>query len=67
MAQRKVKVTISPMGDSNVEAIGFQGADCEVATRDIEKALAGGGGKGKKLKPEYYQEGEEGQQVKQSW
>lgn len=67
MTQRKVKVTITQMGDSTVEAVGFGGSDCEVATRDIEKALAGGGAKNKKLKPEYYTEGGEDQQIKQSW
>ena len=38
---RSVKITIDPMGNPVVEAIGFDGESCVVATEAIEKALAG--------------------------
>jgi hypothetical protein len=47
-------IDISPAGASKVEAEGFQGTGCAVATRELELVLGGGAVK-RKEKPEYYQ------------
>ena len=39
MVKKRLKVMISPTGEVTIEAIGYTGANCEEATRDIEKAL----------------------------
>ncbi len=36
---RRILVRVSPTGDIQVEADGFQGKGCEAATRAIEEAL----------------------------
>jgi hypothetical protein len=64
--ERKIKVIIDPLGNPKVEAIGFQGMGCQEATRGIEQAL-GGDLDNRVLKPEAYNEGDENQQVHQSW
>jgi hypothetical protein len=52
---RRILVRVSPTGEIQVEAEGFQGKGCEAATEAIEQAL------GKKvqrtLKPEHRQGG----------
>lgn len=64
MSERKIKITISPMGDPKIEAIGFNGEGCEQATSGIERALSGGKGVERVLKPEWFEQGtnEEGEQ-----
>lgn len=62
---RKIKISISPMGDPKVEAEGFVGASCEAATKPIEDALSGGKGGNTSYKPEYHQSAEQG--VQQTW
>ena len=37
--KRTIEVTVSPIGDILIDAIGFKGADCEKATRFLEEAL----------------------------
>ena len=51
--KRTIEVTVSPMGDILIDAVGFKGADCEKATRFLEEALGIVGPKQKK--PEYRQ------------
>ncbi|WP_265593897.1 DUF2997 domain-containing protein [Haloferula sp. BvORR071] len=46
---------MSPTGDIQVEAEGFQGKGCEAATQSIEQAL--GKPTGRTLKPEHRQGG----------
>lgn len=48
---RRILVRVSPTGDIQVEAEGFQGKGCEASTREIEQAL--GKRTGRKLKPEH--------------
>ncbi len=48
---RRIVVRVAPDGALTVEADGFQGKDCEAATRAIEEAL--GKRTGRTLKPEH--------------
>lgn len=49
----KIEITIEPGGNIKIEGVGFQGADCEKATKFLEEAL---GAVTKRVKkPEYYQ------------
>jgi hypothetical protein len=49
-----IEVIVSPIGEIEINAIGFKGADCEKATQYLEEAL---GVVGKKVKkPEYHQQ-----------
>jgi hypothetical protein len=51
--QRTIEVTIETGGNIQIEGIGFQGADCEKATKFLEEAL---GTVSKRVKkPEYNQ------------
>ncbi len=52
MIKRTIEIIVSPTGDITINAIGFQGADCEKATQALEQALGVVGQKVKK--PEYY-------------
>jgi hypothetical protein len=52
---RRILVRVSPSGDIQVEAEGFQGKGCEAATQAIEQAL--GKRTGRTLKPEHRQGG----------
>lgn len=52
-AQRTIEITVSPNGDIQIEGIGFQGADCEKATKYLEEALGVVASRTKK--PEYHQ------------
>jgi len=53
--KRSIEVTVSPIGDITIDAVGFKGADCEKATRFLEETLGIAGPKQKK--PEYHQRG----------
>jgi hypothetical protein len=61
MSQKKIKVTIDPMGNTVVEAENFAGQGCEAATQAIEKALSSGGVE-RVIKDEYYQAEETAEQ-----
>jgi len=43
-----IEVTVSPQGDILIDAVGFKGADCEMATKYLEEALGVAGPKQKK-------------------
>lgn len=50
---RSIEITIDPLGNSKVEAVGFKGVGCEDATKAIEVALTGpGGAVTRQFKPE---------------
>ena len=49
---RTIQVIVSPTGELKIDAVGFQGADCEKATAFLEQAL--GRVSGKQKKPEYH-------------
>lgn len=51
--QQKMKITIDPMGNPKVEAIGFVGTSCDAAAKPYEDALSGGKGGQRTDKPEY--------------
>ncbi len=40
--ERRIKITISPLGEATVDAIGFAGQGCKEATKVLEDALASG-------------------------
>ncbi len=58
-----IEVVIASDGALAIEAVGFQGADCEKATAFLEKAL--GLASSKQKKPEYNQRTRSQQQVRQ--
>jgi hypothetical protein len=47
---KRVRVTIDKDGNVKIDAIGFQGAECEQATAELEASL--GAPTNRKLKPE---------------
>jgi hypothetical protein len=49
---RTIEVIVKPDGSLKIDAVGFQGADCEKATASLEKAL--GQVKARDKKPEWY-------------
>ena len=61
---KKIKITIGADGSTKVEALGFQGASCEDATRSLEEAL--GDTTEKKLKPEHRQRARQREIARQS-
>lgn len=58
---KTIEVVIGPDGSLKIDAVGFQGADCEKATAFLEKAL--GTVKGKQKKSEHYRQTHRQQQV----
>ena len=54
MAKRAVVIDIKPDGEISIDANGFEGADCEAATRELEKAL--GMVDQRHRKPEYHRQ-----------
>ena len=48
---KQIKIVVDPLGNPTIEAIGFQDASCEDATKALERAA---GGKADKVyKPEF--------------
>jgi len=58
---KTIEVIIGPDGSLKIDAVGFQGADCEKVTAFLEKAL--GAVKGRQKKPEHYRQAKRQQQV----
>lgn len=53
---RKIKITIDPLGNASFDAIGFQGQGCKDATKVMEAALAhGSGDMTTELKPSWHE------------
>ena len=50
--KRTIEILVSPIGDIQIDAVGFKGADCEQATRFLEEAL--GVISNRVKKPEYH-------------
>ncbi len=50
-SNRTIEITVSPIGDITINALGFKGADCEKATQFLEEALGKIGAR--ERKPEY--------------
>ncbi len=53
MKTRTIQIIVSPEGSIQIDAVGFQGADCEQATKFLEEAL--GTVHEKLRKPEFHQ------------
>ena len=64
MKQRSIDITVKPDGGLEMEAVGYEGADCEQATRFIEEAL--GVAAKRSRKPEYYRSGRTRNERRQS-
>ena len=58
---KTIEVIVKTDGTLKIDAVGFQGADCEKATAFLEKAL--GATKGKQKKPEYHRQAQRQQRV----
>ena len=58
---KAIEVIIGPDGALKIDAVGFQGADCEKATAFLERAL--GSVQGRQKKPERYRQIQHQQQV----
>ena len=58
---KTIEVIVQPYGSLKIDAVGFQGADCEKATRFLEQAL--GKVAGKQKKPDYYRQVQKQQRV----
>ena len=63
MSEKKIEITVSPEGATSIKTTGFSGSSCKAATRDLEKALGVAGRE--TLQPEYFQQGNTGEQVSQ--
>ncbi len=50
---RTIEIIIGTTGEIQIDAVGFKGPDCEIATKFLEQALGVVGQKIKK--PEYHQ------------
>lgn len=51
---KTIEVIVATDGSLKIDAVGFQGADCEKATAFLEQAL--GKTANKQKKPEYYRQ-----------
>jgi hypothetical protein len=60
--KRTIEVVVSPIGEIQIDAVGFKGADCEHATKFLEEAL--GTVQQKQKKPEFHQRTKTKQQQK---
>ncbi len=60
---KEIEVVIHPDGSVSVEARGYDGTDCEEATRFLEQAL--GKVQQRKHKPEYYRRAARGNTLRQ--
>lgn len=60
---KTIEITVAPDGQSQVETKGFSGAQCQQASRFIEQAL--GTPVKERLKPEFYVQAENTQQLRE--
>ena len=63
MSEKKIEITVSPEGATSNKTLGFSGSSCKAATRDLEKALGVAGRE--TLQPEYFQQGNTGDRLRQ--
>ena len=63
MSDKKIEITVSPEGATSIKTTGFSGSSCKDATRDFERALGVAGRE--TLLPEYFQQGNTGEQLRQ--
>jgi len=62
-SDKKIEITVSPQGTTNIKTSGFSGGSCRDATRELERALGVAGSE--TLLPEFYGRAGVGQQVQQ--
>lgn len=70
MTTRKIRVSIDPLGNTTVDAQGFQGQGCADATKVIEQALMNGSGEMESVMKPEWNETEDVvniQEVQQGW
>ena len=60
---KRIEVTVSPKGETQVETYGYEGDSCRAATKSLERAR--GIRAGECLKPEFYQSTESKVQQKE--
>ena len=63
MSDKKIEITVSPEGATSIKTTGFSGSSCKDATRDFERALGVAGRE--TLLPEYFQQRNTGEQLRQ--
>ena len=61
MSVKKIEITVSPEGVTSIKTTGFSGTSCRDATRDLANALGVAGRE--HLQPEYFQQGNTGEQL----
>lgn len=56
MSSKKIVIDIEPDGSVKIDAQGFKGGSCALATREMEMVLAGGivGDANRKKKPDFF-------------
>ena len=60
---KTIEITVSPEGATSIKTTGFTGSSCRDATRDLERALGVSGRES--LLPEYFQQANTGEQLRQ--
>jgi len=63
MSEKKIEITVSPEGATSIRTTGFSGSSCKDATRNLERAL--GVAVRETLQPEYFHQGNTGEQLRQ--
>jgi len=63
MSAKKIELTVSASGATSIKTTGFAGSSCKDATRDLENALGVAGRE--HLQPEYFQQGNTSEQLRQ--
>jgi hypothetical protein len=63
MSAKKIEIVVNPEGAVSIKTVGFAGRSCKDATRDLERALGVAGRE--HLQPEYFQQGNTGEQIRQ--
>jgi hypothetical protein len=61
--EKKIEITVSPEGATTIKTSGFTGSSCRDATRELERALGESGRES--LLPEYFQQANTGEQLRQ--
>ena len=52
MSEKKIEITVSPLGATTIKTSGFTGSSCKDATREVERALGVAGRE--HMLPEYF-------------
>ena len=63
MSEKRIEITVSPEGATSIKTTGFSGSSCKDATQDFERALGVAGRE--TLLPEYFQQRNTGEQLRQ--